>query len=184
MPNLKPKQISWLGFFISVLLLLVLIWTQVFVNKNYQPLYLNAFDLNILKNVPVKKHENLSFDYQSPPLDIICQPDCFFQLNDQQIPAIKDQDAAARLQQLDLKFFYPKKQLIGYQSISDHPTFYVINYTPDLLQTIQLNLLDEKLSFIGFNPNTQYIKFSSTNKSTQNTQDYLYHVTKPELIKL
>ena len=190
MSKLQPKQINYFGFLFAILVVTSLHFFQIFVYPNYQPVYFDLFNTRILKQslISLNKSNSLSKVESSQShlneLKVICQPDCFFIAEDLEIPAIVDQDAAGRLTQLELKFFDPDHQLIGYQSISQNPTLFVINYTPDLLQTIQLNLTNQALNFSDYYSDTQQIKFKSVDKSTHQTQDYLYSSYKPELIKL
>ena len=190
--NPVKTRIKWLGFTAAVLIVTLLHFRQVFVFPNYQPVPL-AYLLNNLKSAvyQLTYHPVLPQDIPTQPSDLtietLCPDTCQFIIKNstdnsviKTIPAIVDIDAAARLSSLSLKFFDPQHGLIGYQETkANYPRFFVINYQPDLLQAIQLNLNDQvKLEFIKYYPQTQQMHFSSQDK------DYLYSATKPELFEV
>jgi len=191
--------INWLGGITAVFLVTFLCFYQLFVDSQYQRLPLKQFfTLTTLTSAwqQLTRHDVLppTVDNTDKTLTITvdCQPTCYFSVFDltgtliATVPAIKDTDASAILTDLEIKFFDPQHQLIGYQTVSiDHPTFYVINFVPDLLQTIQLNLSDiTTFDFVDYYSATQQIKFHSVNHQTGITADYFYSAVKPELIKL
>jgi len=190
--NPVKTRIKWLGFITAVLVVTLLHFRQVFVFANYQPVPFTYLIKNFKTAVyQLTHHSVLPQDTSIQPSDLTIETNCpdtcqFIITNSadnsiiKTIPAIVDVDAAARLSALKIQFFDPQHGLIGYQEIKvNYPRFFVINYQPDLLQAIQLNLNDQvKLEFIKYYPQTQQMHFSSQDK------DYLYSATKPELFEV
>jgi len=196
--NQVQTTIKWLGFITAVLIASLLHFRQVFVFPNYQPIPFTYLIKNFKTAVYQLTHHPIlpqDIPIQSSDLTIEtnCPDTCQFIIKNsadnsviKTIPAIVDVDPSGRLSSLKLQFFDPQHGLIGYQKIdTDYPTFYVINYQPDLLQTIQLNLHDNvKFEFVNYYPDTQQMHFSSTNQTTGTEKDFLYSATKPELFEV
>ncbi len=196
--NLVKTRIKWLGFTAAVLIVTLLHFRQVFAFANYQPVPLTYLIKNFKTVVyQLTHHPVLPQDIPAQSSDLTIETDCpdtcqFIITNStdnsviKTIPAIVDVDPSGRLSSLKLQFFDPQYGLIGYQKTNtDYPTFYVINYQPDLLQAIQLNLNDQvKLEFIKYYPDTQQMHFSSINQTNGEKKDFLYSATKPELFEV
>jgi len=184
-----------LGFLLSLLVVASLVFYQLFVNIYHQRIPLKAFfskstlsqAFKNLKNqsVPLGKPEN---NIDEKLIRVDCQDFCKFFISSQPkqpIPALVDNDGKGRLEDLELHFFDPQERLIGYYNKKQtEPTFYVINYKHELMQTIRLDLNQQRsLSFVNYYPQTRQILFQSID--TNNKQEYmLYSATSPSLTLL
>jgi hypothetical protein len=179
-------KLHFLGFIVVFIGLLSLVGYQLFVTPQFTRVPITEF----IKPKTLKKIWYQAPDIGEPrnfpkpnPLSLNCQPTCNFVLADQIIEAKIDNDPAARLTELKLMFFDPEPGLIGYQlTNSDNPTFFVLNLSGQLLQTVRLNLNQIRLlEFVNYYPKTKEIMFKSTHQETQVIKYWLYQATKPSL---
>ena len=179
-------KLHLLAFLVVFTGLLSLVVYQLFVTPQFTRVPISQF----LKANTLKKLFYQTPDIGQPqnlpdpnPLLLSCQPTCNFTLGDQVIEVKVDNDPEARLTELSLMFFDPEPGLIGYQiTNSDNPTFFVLNLSGQLLQTIRLNLNQVRLlKFVNYYPKTKEIMFKSTNQETQIIKHWLYQATKPSL---
>jgi hypothetical protein len=120
------------------------------------------------------------------PMAVMCEPDCYFFFQERIVMAKVDNDEKKRFSkfsQFEPKFLDDQVGLIGYQTTDpQNPTFYVIDYSGQLLQTVRLNLNQVRLlEFVNYYPKTKEIMFKSTNQETQEIKHWLYQATKPSL---
>ncbi|MFC1627005.1 hypothetical protein ACFL18_00425 [Patescibacteria group bacterium] len=196
-PNLT--RYHFLGFALTLLATTSLLFYQLFVNFQHQRIPLTQF-----LSVTNLKQAFQAVKYQSPFLgepqnlpdanliQVRCQEFCQFYLTnllDKSIPALVDNNSHGRLQDLTLHFydFYnPQTGLIGYENNkTEDPIFYVIDLKPQLLQTIKLNLNQQRmLSFVSYYPKTKQILFKSTHLKNGSEEFMLYSATSPSLTLL
>ena len=100
------------------------------------------------------------------------------------IPALKENDPNARLEDLLLHFYDEDKKLIAYQRTpgSEPLNFFVINFEKELIQMIQLILPSgRELSFVGYYPQSQEMAFVSRE---DNKQELLVYIVNQPALKL
>src|SRR3990167_2078283 len=196
MPIKKVKYINLAGFAFALATVIFLLLYQVFVFANFTPVGVRRFFAPKFFASALPQLTNHAYLPPVTPLpepnlslEVACSDFCHFLVlnaNDRSlvkdVPAIVDVDAAARLKKLSLNFFDPVHGLIGYQSLADSPKFYVINFTPDLLQAIELKINQQiDFEFIDYFYATKQILFKSINSATGQTDYFLYSADRPEL---
>jgi len=184
------------GFVLTLLAVSSLVFYQLFVNLQHQRIPLPKFlSINTLKQAfqAVKyQPKSLGIPQNTPDADLInvnCQEFCKFNLTNfpgKNIPALVDNNGQGRLSDLTLHFFDPLVRLIGYENNKvEDPTFYVIDYQPQLIQTIKLNLNQQRrLNFVSYYPQTKQILFKSTNLNNGSEEFMLYSASSPSLTLL
>lgn len=182
----KSNKLHLFGFFTVLVGLLLLTSYQLFVTPQFTRIPIKKFlQLQTLKQLFYQAPDiGNPQNFGNPnPLTLTCQPGCLFTLNDQLIPAMVDNDPEALVTDITLQFFDQDKGLIGYQiNNPDNPTFYVLDLSGRLLQTIRLNLNQfRQLEFTNYYPTTQEIMFTSTHQTTQEIKHWLYQATSPSL---
>jgi len=184
----KPffRLINTLGLFCVILFISLFVAYQLFVTPQYTRIpFSQFFRLSTLKQI-VYQPPNLGQPQNFPDpnlLTVQCQPDCIFSYQDKTLSAMVDNDPNAQLTALTLQFFDPQPGLIGYENTDKlNPTFYVLDLSGRLLQTIRLNLNQFRiLSFVNYYPQTKEILFKSTHQADQTKQHWLYSAVQPSL---
>ncbi|MFH1280664.1 MAG: hypothetical protein ABII08_03590 [Candidatus Beckwithbacteria bacterium] len=178
-----------LGFSIVLVSLLGLVVYQLFVTPKFTRIPLRQFfKTSTLSQLFYRTPDIGQFqNFPNPnPMAVMCEPDCYFFFQERIVMAKVDNDENKRFtdfSQFEPKFLDDQAGLIGYQTTDlSNPTFYVINYSGQLLQTIRLNLNQYRLlEFINYYPKTKEIMFKSTHQDTQIEKIWLYTATTPSL---
>ena len=193
-PNLNKYH--FLGFTLVLFFLSSFVFYQLFADYSHKRISIRKFlsfstlkqAFDRLPNQPLDLGESQNFS--NPDLiKVNCPGFCQFSLTnfpDKNIPALIDNDGQGRLEDLELHFYDQTAGLIGYTNKDpNNPTFYVIDFIPQLLQTIRLNLNQQKLlSFINYYPKTKQILFKSKDLNNQSEEFMLYSANSPSLILL
>jgi len=186
--------LNFLGFLAVFISMTLFVFYQVFVYPDYQRIPFRQFlQPQFLSQAFSHLFHQPAIVHPSGENNIIVLPQCAdicrFQIINttdssllKTIPAIVDIDAAGRLKDLKMGFFDAQAGLIGYQSITANPVFYVINFDQELLQAIQLRLNNQvDLSFVEYRPATREILFHSINHITGQEREFLYLADQPLL---
>jgi len=140
----------------------------------------------VFPNTPLTK--NISYIKEK-----IVYPDCrqtcqfmIFDINTnatQEIPALVDNNPDTRIKDLLFAFYDEKSKLIAYQRVpGDEPfKFYVVGFDKTLLQTINLDLPEKQIEFVGYYPESQEMLFVSKNSQDKNQELFAYKANKPSL---
>ena len=193
-PNLNKYH--FLGFSLVLLFLLSFVFYQVFADSSHKRISIRKFlsfstlkqAFNRLPNQPLDLGEAQNFS-KPDAIQVNCSEFCqffFTNLPDKTIPALIDNNGQGRLEDLELHFYDETAGLIGYENKDpNNPTFYVIDFIPKLLQTIRLNLNQQKLlSFVNYYPKTKQILFKSKDLNNQSEEFMLYSANSPSLTLL
>lgn len=100
------------------------------------------------------------------------------------VPALKENDPDARLEDLVMQFYDETQRVIAYQRVSgDEPyDFFVVNFQQELIQLIELRLpSDRDLTFMGYYPQSQEMAFVSRKETGLDQELLVYSATQPAL---
>lgn len=147
-------------FCITVIVLGALLFYQDFGRLHYQP--------------PVLTDPVYAADGEK--IQVVCDPVCFFIIDDKRIKSRTDDDAAAGLKQVTLRFFDAYHGLIGYEDNRQNPNFFVIDTQDDLIQVVRLKLDKISFAFAAYYPETQTIQFNADDE-----EKFFYSANKPAL---
>ncbi|KKT76111.1 MAG: hypothetical protein UY17_C0011G0007 [Candidatus Beckwithbacteria bacterium GW2011_GWC2_47_9] len=162
-------------FFLLVILVTWFLLKQLFVYPDYRSAPIN------FKALFGRQQQLGEVDNNETAAAVACQPECWFEIDQKQVPARLSGDAAGQLRQLNLRFIDEKRGLIGYDNASQtNPEFYVLSFDKELIQVIQLDLNHRRrLEFGGYYPSTQQIKFNSSDGHA-----WLYSAGSPSLVSI
>jgi hypothetical protein len=162
-------------FLLIIILATMLMLSQLFVYPDYRPAPINLSALRHRAEIGTNPNNNLD------AARVVCQPECWFNIGDKQIPARMAHDTNGQLSELKLHFVDVNRGLIGYDNASEsNPEFYVFNFDKELLQFIQLDLNHRRrLEFVEYYPDTKQMLFSSSDGS-----QWLYSAVSPDLRKI
>lgn len=162
-------------FFLLIILTTWFLLKQLFVYPDYRPA---PIDLKALMH---RQPVSTPIDNNETAATVICRPECWFKIDEKQIPARVANDAAGRLRQLKLHFVDEKRGLIGYDNASENnPEFYVLSFDKELIQVIQMDLNHvRRLEFGGYSPEAAKILFNSSDGNT-----WLYSAVSPSLVRI
>lgn len=162
------KLLHILFFTITFLWLSTLIFYQIFVNVGdfswkhlrYQP--------------PVLTDRTTIVDENN--IKVICDPICYFLVENKRIRSRTDSDAGGGLLKVTLRFYDQYHGLIGYEDDNSYPNFFVIDTRGEFLQVIRLKLPKISFTFEAYYPSSQLIQFRASTG-----EQFFYSANKPEL---
>jgi|GEM_PF-5381900 hypothetical protein len=182
-------KLHFLGFSIVLAGLLFFVIYQLFATPQFTRIPLTQ----LIKPSTLKKLFYQTPDIGEPqnilsykPLVVMCEPGCYFFFEERIVVPKVDNDEKKQftnISQFEPRFLDDQAGLIGYQTTDlQNPTFYVIDYSGQLLQTVRLNLNQVRLlEFVNYYPKTKEIMFKSINQQTQEIKYWLYQADKPSL---
>jgi len=162
------KLLHVLFFTITFIWLVSLIFYQVFVDFRY-------FNLKHLRYQTPSFVDPVAI-VDETKIKVVCDPICFFLVNDKRIRSRTDSDAGGGLLKVNLRFFDQYRGLIGYEDDNSHPNFFVIDTNGEFLQVIRLKLDRINFTFEAYYPSLQLIRFRASSN-----EQYFYSANKPEL---
>jgi len=115
----------------------------------------------------------------SDDIKVECRPECYFVADGKRIKSRTDNDSAAALPKVILRFYDQAHGLIGYEDDNPNPNFFVIDTRGEFIQAIRLKLPEISYIFEAYYPSQQLIRFKSSNNKY-----YYYSANKPELLLL
>lgn len=164
-----PEKLLHILFFtITFICLITLIFYQVFVD-------FGDFNWKSLRyQAPVLTDKTIKADQNN--IQVICDPICYFLVENNRIRSRTDSDAGGGLLKVTLRFFDQYHRLIGYEDDNSYPNFFVIDTKGEFIQVVRLKLPKIDFTFEAYYPSSQLIQFRASTG-----EQYFYSANKPEL---